>query len=97
MKTTYTSTRFITDLTKATIAIHMYNKVKYKMSSEQTNSVAYIGVKSYDIIKGGIEAKEIESMIDCNSIDDFHTYLVLHFENGEVATFRNSYVDMFII
>lgn len=97
MKTTYTRTVFIKDLSKATIRIYMTEGIKWFKGAGKRIKVEYTGVTAWDIIEGGKEAEEIEAMTDANSIDENHEYLVLHFENGETATFRQSHVDMFII
>lgn len=98
---TYERTMMIEDLTKATIKIYLYEGCKYTAKSiedlGEEKEVTYTGVTSWDIIKGDSEAKKIESMTDESSVDEFHEYLVLHFEDGSEATFRNSHVEMFII
>lgn len=95
MKRTFTRTLFVEDLTKATFKLYISEYSKYDPDTSGGKiEVNYTGVTSWDIIEGGKEAEEIEANTDC--IDDNHEYLVLHFQNGETSTFRNSYVDMFI-
>lgn len=95
MKRTFTRTLFVEDLTKATFKLYISEYSKYDPDTSGGEiEVNYTGVTSWDIIEGGKEAEEIEANTDC--IDDNHEYLVLHFQNGETSTFRNSYVDMFI-
>ena len=97
MKTTYTGTLFyINNLVEATVKVFIHDIIKYE-DENMGHKVTYTGVKSWDIIQGGEEAKAIEIDADVESMDPFHEYLVLHFENGDTATFRNSFVDMFII
>lgn len=96
MKRTYTRTTFIEDLTQATVTLYISNATKYEASEDDEIKVEYTGVKAWDIIEGGKEAEEIEAETDASGIDENHEYLVLHFENGEAATFRNSHVDMFL-
>lgn len=93
MKRTYTGTMMRPDLRTAEIEIEAYDTCKYYGKAHGV-SVTYNGITAWDIIEGGKEAEEIEKDTDC--IDDFHEYLVLHLLNGETATFRNSYVDMWI-
>lgn len=85
MKRTYTRTMTVKNLKEATVKLFVGDK-----------KVEYTGVIAWDIIEGGKEAEEIEACTDESGIDENHTYLVLHFENGETSTFRNSHVDMFI-
>ena len=77
------------------VEIEMYDECKYTCSAEifeNSKVVKYEGLVNWNIVSGD-EAKVLEEMINC--IDDHHEYLVLNFENGTSATFRNSYVDMF--
>ena len=94
MKKTYTRTMMVEDLTKATVELFVTEGLKWEDPEEIR--VEYKGVASWDIISGGTEAEEIEAETDADGIDEYHEYLVLHFENGNTATFRNSHVDMFI-
>ena len=96
MKTTYTRTTFIEDLTKRTIKLYIHEAIKYEASEDDEIKVEYTGVKAWSIIEGGKEAEEIEAETDASSVDENHEYLVLHFEDGTDATFRNSHVDMFL-
>lgn len=94
MKRTYTRTLFVKDLTKATFKLYISEYSKYDPDTKGGEiKTEYTGVTAWDIIEGGKEAEEIEAD---GLIDEKHEYLVLHFQNGEKATFRNSHVDMFI-
>lgn len=76
------------------VNIKIYDKVKYDKDSNEIASANY-DIKGFKLIVGGTAAQKIEAETDDNSVDDFHEYLVLEFENGEISTFRNSYVDIF--
>lgn len=100
MKTTFTRTMMVEDLTKAVVELHIFENCKYTNKSAELveeTVLKYKGVKYFSIIEGGEEAKEIESRIDGRVVDEYHEYLVLHFQNGTTATFRNSHVNMFLI
>lgn len=80
------------------VEVEVYGACKYTASEEafaNSKTVQY-EIKSWEIVTGD-DATEIESETDNSCIDDFHEYLVLNLTNGETATFRNSYVDMFRI
>ena len=96
MKRTYERTLFIEDLTKATIKLYIHEANKYEATKDDEIKVEYTGVKAWSIIEGGKEAEEIEALTDDSGIDENHEYLILHFEDGTNATFRNSHVDMFL-
>ena len=95
MTKTYTGTLMRPDLTKATVELFITEAVKYEAKLEDEKAVKYTGVKAWSIVDGE-DAEEIESMTDASGVDEYHEYLVLHFANGETATFRNSHVSMFI-
>ena len=84
--------------TMVNVEIEVYGECKYTATAETFENsikVEYKNVINWEIITGK-DAEEIESMTDEDGTDDLHEYLVLNLENGDTATFRNSYVDMFI-
>ena len=98
MKNTYTATTMMTneELQEATIRLYVYNANKYTDSVTNERLVTYTGITAWDIISGGEEAAEIEADMKEDDFDDNHEYLVIHFNDGETSTYRNSRVDMFI-
>lgn len=105
MKRTYNSTFTMNNerLQQATIKIIIFDAAKYFINGnkvtwndecdENGKEVKYTGLTAWDIIEGGAEAEEIE---ENGLIDENHEYLVLHFNDGSQATFRNSHVDMIL-
>lgn len=96
MKKTYTRTMMHADLTKVTVEIEVHEALKWEVTQEDEKVVTYSGIKAWSIISDE-DAAEIENMTDASGIDEYHEYLVLHFANGETASFRNSHVDMFVM
>ncbi|HCJ37838.1 MAG TPA: hypothetical protein DHV37_05875 [Erysipelotrichaceae bacterium] len=92
MKRSYERTLLVKDLAKAEVEITVFDRCKYEMP-EVKEVLKYRGVTSWDVIEGGEEADSIEND---GLVDEHHEYLVLHFNDGSQATFRNSHVDMFI-
>lgn len=76
------------------VVVEIYPECKYTYKGEESKKVEYSGLVNWEIINGE-DAKEIEAETDGSCIDDYHEYLILHFEDNTTATFRNSYVDMF--
>lgn len=101
MKNTYTQTFMMSNekLQRATIRLYVYGIDKYSDKhtveevEEDMKEVEYTGLTAWDIINGGEEAEEIEAN---GLVDEHHEYLILHFNDGTQATYRNSHVDMFI-
>lgn len=75
--------------------IVVYEKCKYNPDSRTENIVVYDNVEKYEVISDAAAAAKIEAHTDGSCIDDYHEYLNLYFDNGEVSTYRNSYVDLF--
>lgn len=100
MKKTYTETWTMSNekLQKATVKVIVYDKPKYEVvaygKEDEGTKLEYTGLVSWTIISGGEEAKMVEEL--GNVVDDYHEYLILNFNNGSTATFRNSYVDFFL-
>ena len=78
------------------VKVMVYDGVKYEATSEKVAEVTYNNIRGYEVVTGE-RAREIENMTDDVSRDDYNEYLVITLNNGETATFRNSYVDLFII
>lgn len=76
--------------------IKMYEGVKYTSERGERITHEYKGIKFWEIVTDE-DAEALEAESDGSCIDEYHEYLVLHFEDGDTATFRNSHVDMFRI
>ena len=76
--------------------LKIYNGVKYEASSKKLAEVEYTNIRGYEVVTGD-RATKIGLETDKNSRDEYNEYLIITLENGETSTFRNSYVDMFII
>jgi hypothetical protein len=97
MKRTYTSTKKFKDLTKAIFKLYLFNKSKYGRDFDcDFKECTYTDVTSFEIISRCQEAEDIEKEM-FPDYDEYGEYLILHFSDGSQATFRNSYVDMFIL
>lgn len=105
MKTTYTRTNKFKDLTKAIFKLYIYNESKYGRDFDCDDIYrdfdcdviewTYTNVTSFDIITDQ-DAKDIEKEM-YPDFDEYNEYLILHFSDGSQATFKYSYVDMFIL
>lgn len=88
-------------LKSKTAILDVYDSVKYFADETTFNRVRKITYKDcvvgFEVISDAKAVEEIENSIDAESVDDFHEYLVIYFENGNTSTFRNSYCDLFII
>ena len=78
-----------------TVEVEVYDTCKYYgVDGKKEYPRVQYEIENFEIVDGK-DAEEIEAMTDDSCIDDFHEYLVLHLTDGDTATFRNSYVDMF--
>ena len=97
MKTTYERTMFIPDLTEAIFRVKVCDELVWK-AQDYAYRLDYTGVKAWTLVEGGEEAKAIEQEIGDHPdlLDEYHKYLILHFEDGHDIRFRGSYTDLFI-
>ena len=96
MKTTYNRTMLMDNekLQKAIVTLDITTGVKWEAPGEET-TITYTGLTQWSIVSGE-DALEIEADLSESEKDEYHEYLVLEFNDGTTATFRNSHVDMFI-
>lgn len=71
--------------------IEIHDTCKYNPESQVVAEVDYKNIVKFEVKI--IPAEEIEATYDM--VDDYNEYLILTFADGDTATFRNSYVDMF--
>ena len=94
---TYDRTMFIAneELQKAKVRLYLTEGLKWEDNNEA--EVVYTGLTKWSIIDGE-DALKFEAEENLNELekDENHEYLILEFNNGSTATFRNSHVDMFI-
>lgn len=79
------------------VELEVYDTCKYRADAETFKNrkiVHYTDVTEWVIVTGK-DAEEIEAHTDGSCIDDLHEYLEIHFGDGDIATFRNSYCEMF--
>ena len=78
------------------VKVKVYNGIKYNMETEKVAEVEYKNIKRFEVVT--VErATEIGNETDANSRDEYNEYLVITLEDGEISTFCNSHVDLFII
>jgi hypothetical protein len=75
------------------VEVLVYDANKYEAENEEFTTVTYI-VEKFEVKT--IEAEEMNRM-GYDELDDYNEYLILTLENGETATFRNTYADLFIL
>lgn len=71
--------------------IEVYDICKYNPESKVVAEVEYKNIVKFEV---KIIADE-EMLATYDMVDDYKEYLILTFADGDTATFRNSYVDMF--
>lgn len=76
------------------VKVKIYDKVKYERDSVKVAEVEYMNIKGFEVVTGE-RATAIGLETDANSRDDYNEYLVIELEDGDKATFRNSYCDLF--
>lgn len=75
------------------VDVKIYDGVKYEASSKVAKRVTY-EIERFEIIHEA-DDKDIRANYTDEELDPFDEYLRLYLADGETATFRNSYVDMF--
>ena len=78
------------------VKVNLYNGVKYESTSEKVAEVKYNNIRGYEVVTGE-RAVEIGNMTDEASRDEYNEYLIITLNDGDTATFCNSYVDLFRI
>lgn len=97
MRKTYDRTMFISnvELQKAKVILYLTKNVKWESGEEEETVVTYTGLVRWSIVSAE-DAVEIEKDLATEELDECNEYLILEFNDGTSATFRNSHVDMFI-
>lgn len=75
------------------VIVERYIRCKY-FNPEAGERITHENVEAFEVVHGEAAA-QLEAEMDGSTLDDFHEYLVLYFTNGETATYRNSYADLF--
>lgn len=74
------------------LKVKVYDGVKYEATSEKVNEIVYNNVEKLEVKT--VEDSEIFAQ-GFDETDPYKEYAEITFANGETATFRNSFVDIF--
>lgn len=77
------------------LRLAIYNKVKYEKSAKELTSIKFDDVESFQVKT--IPANRILAETDESCVDPYNEYLIIKFVYGATSTFRNSYVDTFVL
>lgn len=77
------------------IEIEIYDRCKYEADSQVAHVVPYEAAEAFEVFDKNTAPDRVTEIEASGLVDDYHEYLTVYFANGEEATFRNSYVDMF--
>ena len=78
------------------VKVKIYNAVKY-FKCKKVKTIRYRNIRGFEVATGERAEQIISEKNAACSIDPYNEYLVLYLEDGSTATFRNSYVDLFIV
>ena len=74
--------------------VKIFEGMKYTSKEDAETTVIYDDVKDWRVLQGQ-EAEKLEEIIEEKNWDEYHEYLQLTFEDGRIATFRNSHAELF--
>ena len=77
------------------VEVMIYEDDKYSVVGDlETKVVHYKGCTGFTVLDGD-EGKEYSNKFGAD--DEHDEYLILHFSDGDHASFRNSHVDLFVL
>lgn len=76
------------------VKVNLTDICKYEPASEYNRSAKY-RITAFEVKE--ISEKEILKETDGSCIDPMNEYLILYLADGDTATFRNSFCDMYLI
>ena len=79
-------------MTTTKVLVKIYDRCKYEKGSKKIAEVEY-EIVDFEIVSG--QVADLISGLAEDELDEYSEYLVLKFEDGDTATFRNSHVDLF--
>jgi hypothetical protein len=83
-------------LGKKKVRLVIYDKCKYDPSSKEIKEVKY-EIEGFGVYNSvDFDPDEFKQIVNQGMMDDYDEYLKLWFGDDESATFRNSYVDLFL-
>jgi hypothetical protein len=73
------------------VRVHIYDLSKYERGSKEIANCVFNDAVAFEVLSGE-KAKELESELTPDSIDENHEYLSVYLADGTICNFRNSHV-----